>query len=147
MTWHVVDSQSTHVKPIYHGGLKVLVEVPNAPDWAACWPMLWLTLALPPGPPLALPPTETPPAPPAPPVAVPVLLAVCVAVLLVSNSAAALCVVTNPIAVAATIASAVIANDVLFMYSYCAVIMSYNNLWKNSNKYLLSANCVTFLHI
>jgi len=31
MTWHAVDNQSTHVKPIYHGGpkLKVLVEVPT----------------------------------------------------------------------------------------------------------------------
>jgi hypothetical protein len=36
MTWHAVDSQSTHIQPIYHGGPKVLVEVPNAPDWAAC---------------------------------------------------------------------------------------------------------------
>ena len=37
MTWHAVDSQSTaHVQPIYHGGVKVLLEVPNAPDWAAC---------------------------------------------------------------------------------------------------------------
>jgi hypothetical protein len=44
-----------------------------------------------------------------------VLVAVCEAVLLVLNCAAALCVDTNPIAVAATIASAVITNDVLFM--------------------------------
>lgn len=30
MTWHAVDSESTtHVQPIYHGGVKVLVEVPN----------------------------------------------------------------------------------------------------------------------
>jgi hypothetical protein len=36
MTWHAVDSQSTHVEPIYHGGLKVLLELPNAPDWPIC---------------------------------------------------------------------------------------------------------------
>ena len=34
MIWHAVDSQSTtHVQPIYHGGLMLLLEVPNAPDW------------------------------------------------------------------------------------------------------------------
>ena len=40
MTWHAVDSQSTHVEPIYPE-LQLLfkmslVEVPFAPDWAAC---------------------------------------------------------------------------------------------------------------
>jgi hypothetical protein len=36
MTWHVVDSQSTHVEPIYPMSMVTFeVEVPKAPDWAA----------------------------------------------------------------------------------------------------------------
>jgi hypothetical protein len=71
--------------------------------------MPWLTLALPPAPPLAEPKTPMPPAAPAPPVASPVSVALCEAVLLVLNCAAALCVVKNPIAAAATKIAATIA--------------------------------------
>jgi hypothetical protein len=69
--------------------------------------MPWSTLALPPAPPLAEPKTPMPPAAPAPPAAVPSSEALCSARLsvlkvLVVVSAAALCVVKNPIAAAAT---------------------------------------------
>jgi hypothetical protein len=108
----------------------VLLELPKAPDWSICWQMLWLTLALPPAPPLAKPPpTLTLPAPPAPPVAVPVSVALCEAELLVLSCAAALCVAENPIAVDATTAAttAVITNSVLFIYI---------RILYNKNKYI-----------
>jgi hypothetical protein len=65
------------------------------------------------------------------------------------SCAAALCVDTNPIAVAATIASAVIANDVLFI---CIRILYAKNviiliLWNNINKYIIVANCVIFFYV
>jgi hypothetical protein len=104
----------------------VLLEVPNAPDWPICQLNDWLTLALPLplGPSLALPPTELPPVtpvavsvsvpPPAPPAAVPSSEALCSArlsvlkeLVLVVVSAAALCVVTNPIAAATNIAATI----------------------------------------
>jgi hypothetical protein len=112
----------------------LLLELPNAPDWPICQLNDWLTLALPLplGPSLALSPTELPPvtpvtpvavsvsvpppAPPAPPAAVPSSEALCSArlsvlkeLVLVVVSAAALCVVTNPIAAAATKIAAAIA--------------------------------------
>jgi hypothetical protein len=108
----------------------LLFENPNAPDWAICWQMLWEILILPLTPPLAAAPLS--PLVALPPLAPPVAaaadwVALCEALLLVSNSATALCVAANPlkpIAVAETITSAEIAKDVLFI---CIRILYRNN--------------------